>query len=260
MIARAASAIEPPDCVLFDLDGTLLDTAPDLAAALNQLRGEHGIAALPLERIRPTISQGSPGMLKLCFGRTPDDPIYAELDQRFLDLYRAAIAVETALFPGMADVLAYLETHAIRWGVVTNKPGWLAEPLLKTLDLWPRAACVVSGDTLDKRKPDPEPLLHACARAGAAPERSLYVGDAERDVLAGNRAGMRTLVAGFGYLSAEDRPQEWGADGFLEQPSDLFAWLAAPVSVDPFDSDTRRYRSPSAHRSGPPLPNAHKGQ
>lgn len=234
MIPRAVAAAEPPACVLFDLDGTLLDTAPDLAGALNRLRGERGIAALPVERIRSTISQGSPGMLKVCFGLTPDDPLYAELNQRFLELYRAAIAVETALFPGMADVLAYLETFAIRWGVVTNKPGWLTEPLLKALNLWPRATCVVSGDTLTKRKPDPEPLLLACERAGAAPERSLYVGDAERDVLAGNRAGMRTLVAGFGYLSADDRPEDWGADGLLERPHDLFAWLGAPVSIHSF--------------------------
>ncbi len=227
MTVPATDAIASPACVLFDLDGTLLDTAPDLTAALNRLRGDRGLGPLPVERIRPTISRGSPGMLGVCFGLTPDHPHYPELDRRFLDLYREAIAVETALFPGMADVLAYLETRAIRWGVVTNKPGWLAEPLLKTLALWPRAACVVSGDTLDKRKPDPEPLLYACERLGAAPERSLYVGDAERDVLAGNRAGLRTLVAGFGYLGAEDRPEEWGADGFLERPGDLFAWLGA---------------------------------
>lgn len=226
MTARAAN-VAPLACVLFDLDGTLLDTAPDLAAALNRLRRERGTDDLPLELIRPTISQGSPGMLKVCFGLAPDDPLYAEINQRFLELYRQAIAVETALFPGMADVLAYLESNAIRWGVVTNKPGWLTEPLLKALDLWPRAACVVSGDTLDKRKPDPEPLLYACERAGATPARSLYVGDAERDMLAGNRAGMRTLVAGFGYLSVEDRPEQWGADGFLERPGDLLGWLGA---------------------------------
>jgi phosphoglycolate phosphatase len=229
MTARSTSATGPPACVLFDLDGTLLDTAPDLAAALNRLRRERGSADLPFEFIRPTVSHGSPGMLKVCFGLTPEDPLYAELNQRFLELYREAIAVETVLFPGMADILAYLETNAIRWGVVTNKPGWLTEPLLKALDLWPRAACVVSGDTLGKRKPDPEPLLYACERVGAAPARSLYVGDAERDMLAGNQAGMRTLVAGFGYLSADDRPEEWGADGFLERPSDLFDWLGAAV-------------------------------
>lgn len=214
-----------PACVLFDLDGTLLDTAPDLAVALNRLRYERGEPELPPAVIRPTVSHGSPGMLKLGFGLEPDDARYAELNQRFLELYRAAIAVRTALFPGMAEVLVHLETTGIPWGVVTNKPGWLTEPLLKALNLWSRAACVVSGDTLDKRKPDPEPLWHACEQAGAAPDRSLYVGDAERDVQAGNRAGMITLVAGFGYLGTEDRPEDWGAAGFLEQPADLLGWL-----------------------------------
>lgn len=216
-----------PACVLFDLDGTLLDTAPDLAAALNRLRRERGQSELPPAVIRPTVSHGSPGMLKLGFGLEPDDVRYAELNQRFLDLYHAALAVHTALFPGMAEVLIHLETAGIHWGVVTNKPGWLTEPLLKTLNLWSRAACVVSGDTLDKRKPDPEPLWYACEQAGVALGRSLYVGDAERDVQAGNRAGMLTLVAGFGYLGAEDRPEDWGADGFLEQPADLLGWLDA---------------------------------
>ena len=227
MTASPTGISPPPACVLFDLDGTLLDTAPDLAAALNRLRGARGLGPLPVEQIRSTISRGSPGMLGVCFGLTPDDPLYPELDRRFLDLYRGAIAVRTALFPGMAEVLAHLEQRSILWGVVTNKPGWLTEPLLKALALWPRAACVVSGDTLDRRKPDPEPLLYACARLGADPERSLYVGDAERDVQAGNRAGMRTLVAGFGYLGAEDRPEEWDADGFLRQPADLLRWLDA---------------------------------
>ena len=166
-------------------------------------------------------------MLKLGFGLEPDDARYAELNQRFLELYRAAIAVRTTLFPGMAEVLVHLETAGIHWGVVTNKPGWLTEPLLKALNLWSRAACVVSGDTLEKRKPDPEPLWYACEQAGVAPGRSLYVGDAERDVQAGNRAGMITLVAGFGYLGAEDRPEDWGAAGFLERPADLLGWLDA---------------------------------
>lgn len=215
----------PPACVLFDLDGTLLDTVPDLAAALNRLRRERGEPELPPAAIRPTVSHGSPGMLKLGFGLEPDDALYPELNRRFLELYRAAIAVETALFPGMAEVLVHLETAGIHWGVVTNKPAWLTEPLLKALDLWSRAACVVSGDTLDKRKPDPEPLWYACERVGVAPGRSLYVGDAERDVQAGNRAGMITLIAGFGYLGAEDRPGEWGADGLLARPGDLLGWL-----------------------------------
>jgi phosphoglycolate phosphatase len=216
----------PPACVLFDLDGTLLDTAPDLAAALNRLRREHGQSGLlSPATVRPTISQGSPGMLRLGFGLEPDDARYAELNQRFLELYRAAIAVDTTPFPGMAAVLAHLESVGIPWGVVTNKPGWLTEPLLKALALWSRAACVVSGDTLAQRKPDPEPLWHACERVGIAPARALYVGDAERDVRAGNRAGLLTLVACFGYLGAEDRPEDWGADGLLQQPADLLGWL-----------------------------------
>ncbi|MDS4026066.1 MAG: HAD-IA family hydrolase [Candidatus Contendobacter sp.] len=222
-----------PACVLFDLDGTLLDTAPDLVAALNRLRRERGESELLPAAIRPTVSHGSPGMLRLGFGLEPDDARYAELNQRFLELYHAAIAVHTTLFPGMAEVLAHLETAGIPWGVVTNKPGWLTEPLLRALELWSRAACVVSGDTLDKRKPDPEPLWYACEQVGVAPGRALYVGDAERDVQAGNRAGMVTLIAGFGYLGVADRPEDWGADGFLEQPTDLLGWLgAAGVSTE----------------------------
>ena len=214
-----------PACVLFDLDGTLLDTAPDLTTALLRLSEERGLPRPRYEQVRPTVSHGSPGMLKAAFGLHPDDPLYIKINPRFLELYRDAIAVKTALFPGMAEVLAHLEAAAIPWGVVTNKPGWLTEPLLQALGLWSRAGCVVSGDTLSTRKPDPEPLLYACAQVGAAPARSLYVGDAERDVQAGKRAGMITLVAGFGYLSDADRPREWAADGFLEQPGDLLAWL-----------------------------------
>ncbi len=214
-----------PACVLFDLDGTLLDTAPDLTAALLRLSEERDLPKPRYEQVRPAVSHGSPGMLKAAFGLHPDDPLYLEINPRFLELYRDAIAVKTALFPGMAEVLAHLEAAAIPWGVVTNKPGWLTEPLLQALGLWSRAGCVVSGDTLSTRKPDPEPLLYACAQVGAAPAQSLYVGDAERDVQAGKRAGMITLVAGFGYLGDADRPREWAADGFLEQPGDLLAWL-----------------------------------
>lgn len=223
--------IHPPACVLFDLDGTLLDTAPDLTAALNRLRCELGESALPPDAIRPAVSQGSPAMLKLSFGLTDDDPRYDALNQRFLDLYREFIAVETALFPGMDQVLAYLEASAIHWGVVTNKPGWLTEPLMKALGLWPRAACVVSGDTLSKRKPDPEPLLYACAQVGIPPSHSCYVGDAERDMQAGKQAGMIALIAGFGYLGNEDKPEEWGADGFLERPTDLLDWLGGSAAT-----------------------------
>lgn len=222
-----------PACVLFDLDGTLLDTAPDLAAALNQLRRERGQPALPVAAIRSTVSHGSPGMLKRCFDLEPETSEYAELNLRFLAQYRQAIAVETALFPGMDAVLAYLERTGIPWGIVTNKPDWLTEPLLQALGLRSRAACVVSGDTLPQRKPEPEPLWHACAQVGVAPGEALYIGDAERDVQASRRAGLVALVAGFGYLSAQDQPEQWGAAGILRQPADLFDWLGDTARRQP---------------------------
>lgn len=214
-----------PDSVLFDLDGTLLDTAPDMLRALCQLCRERSVPEPSLAMIRPTVSHGSPGMLPAALGLAVGDAEYAECEQRFLQLYRAGLAIETALFPGMAQVLEHLEAQAIPWGIVTNKPSWLTEPLLQALALWNRAACVVSGDTLEKCKPEPEPLWYACAQIGATAQRSLYVGDAERDIQAGKRAGMVALVAGFGYLDVADRPSAWGADGLLAHPHELLHWL-----------------------------------
>jgi len=212
-------------CVLFDLDGTLLDTAPDMALALNRLRLEEGIPALPFEQIRPEVSHGAAAMIRLGFGMTLENPDFARLRQRFLDLYQGDLAIDTAPFPGVQETLCQLESRTIPWGVVTNKPGWLTEPLLRALRLWERAACVVSGDTLAKRKPDPEPLLYASQLVGIAPARCLYVGDAERDIEAGRRAGMVTLAARFGYLQADDKPEAWGADGLIDKPEDLLVWL-----------------------------------
>jgi 2-phosphoglycolate phosphatase len=144
---------------------------------------------------------------------------------RLLARYRDNIARATRPFPGMDEVLAELERRGYRWGVVTNKPGWLAEPLLKALELYDRAACVVSGDTLETRKPHPAPMLHACALTGSPPEHCVYVGDAERDVEAGKNAGMRTLVALFGYFQPHDRPQDWAADDMIRSPPELLDWL-----------------------------------
>ncbi len=207
--------------VLFDLDGTLLDTAPDLAAALNATLQLNERAALPFETIRPVVSHGGRALIELGFGIDPQHPEFEPLRKQLLDFYEANIAVQTALFPGMAEVLDELEKRDIRWGVVTNKPGWLTDPLLDALDLSPRAACVVSGDTLKERKPHPAPLLHACTLARCQPQQTLYVGDAERDIEAGRNAGMHTLVALFGYLMEHDRPQDWGADALVEQPADI---------------------------------------
>jgi len=211
--------------VLFDLDGTLLDTAPDLAAALNTVLLEHGREPLPCESVRPAVSHGGVAIIRRGFRLEANDPAIEPLRQRLLEVYRANISRLTRPFPGMAEVLDTLEARGLNWGVVTNKPGWLTQPLLTDLGLLQRAACVVSGDTLAQRKPDPAPMLHACAIAGSEPGRCVYVGDAQRDVEAGLRAGMYTLVALFGYFLEEDRPREWPADAVISEPAELLRWL-----------------------------------
>ncbi len=211
--------------VLFDLDGTLADTAPDLAAALNAVLLASGKSALPFEKIRPAVSHGGKALIKVGFDLPPDSDEAEALRLQLLDHYRDNIAQHTQLFPGMEDVLAYIEDSGNNWGVVTNKPGWLTHPLMAALKLDQRAACVISGDTLDERKPHPAPLLHACELAGSQAEHCVYIGDAERDIIAGNRAGMHTLLALFGYLEDSDQPHEWGADASVESPEAILHWL-----------------------------------
>lgn len=210
--------------VLFDLDGTLLDTAPDMAGALNELRIAEGLEPLPFDALRPHVSHGSVRLVSVGFG-LEEGADHERLRLRFLDLYRARLAVATRPFAGMERVLGAIEAADLVWGVVTNKPGWLAAPLLAALDLGRRCGCLVSGDTLPLRKPHPLPLLHAAERLDVAPAACTYVGDAERDVQAGRAAGMRTLVAGFGYLGADDEPWTWGADGIVRSPLELLDWL-----------------------------------
>ena len=210
--------------VLFDLDGTLLDTAPDMAGALNELRIAEGLEPLPFDALRPHVSHGSVRLVSVGFG-LDEGAEHERLRLRFLDIYRARLASATRPFDGIERVLGAIEAAGLAWGVVTNKPGWLTEPLLEELDLRGRCGCVVSGDTLPVRKPHPRPLLHAAETLGLAPAECTYVGDAERDVQAGRAAGMRTLVAGFGYLGADDRPAAWGADGILASPLELLDWL-----------------------------------
>lgn len=214
------------DAVLFDLDGTLIDTAPDMVRALNVILAAEGRPALPLAVGRPHVSNGATGLLRAAFG---DDPSIAEGSSRhaaFLQHYAADLARESRLFPGMADALARIEAAGLAWGVVTNKPGWLTDPLLRALDLERRAACVVSGDTVARRKPAPDPILHACACLDTTPARTVYVGDAERDIAAGRAAGSRTLVALFGYIEPGGDPFAWGADGMLAEPAELRHHLA----------------------------------
>jgi 2-phosphoglycolate phosphatase len=211
--------------VLFDLDGTLLDTAPDLADALNLVLVEHHRPPLPFQEIRGVVSHGGLALIRLGFALDESHPDFQPLRVRLLARYRENLSRKTRPFPGMSELLDQLERRGYNWGVVTNKPGWLTEPLLKDLGLFERSACVVSGDTLQMRKPHPAPMWHACKQAGSRPEQCVYVGDARRDIEAGRNAGMRTLVALFGYFQAHDRPEEWKADGLIHTPLALLDWL-----------------------------------
>jgi 2-phosphoglycolate phosphatase len=212
--------------VLFDLDGTLLDTAPDMVGALNALRREELLAPMPYDSIRSAVSHGAARVVKAGF---PDaEPEAAlRLQRRFLEIYRGALCRETRLFPGMSEALDALAVWRIKSGIVTNKAAWLTEPLLEELGLRERFACVVSGDTLAERKPHPLPLLHAAALADVSPGECIYVGDAERDVQAAHAAAMPALVANYGYVRADEDTRQWGGDGYLERPLDLLDWLKA---------------------------------
>ena len=212
--------------VLFDLDGTFADTAPDMAYALNRLLELRERPPLPFERIRPHVSHGGRAMISIGFGLAPEDAEFDRLRQEFLDIYADNLVRETALFPGMPDLLDFLETRDIPWGIVTNKPSWLTDPLMQALGLAERAACIVSGDTAARAKPHPDPLYHACRLIDVDPIDCWYVGDAERDIAAGRAAGTGTLVAMFGYLDAAEDPRTWGADGMIRKPLDVLGWLS----------------------------------
>ncbi|CAG0940356.1 N-acetyl-D-muramate 6-phosphate phosphatase [Gallionellaceae bacterium] len=214
------------EAVLFDLDGTFADTAPDLAAALNHVRTRHALPPLPLEAIRPQASHGSPGLLKLGFGITPDAPDYPALRLAFLDYYTAHICVHTTLFPGMAQLIEVLEQRGLPWGIVTNKPHRLTLPLMQALGYAERAGCLVSGDTCAHAKPHPDPLLKAAEMLAIAPERCLFLGDDIRDVEAGRAAGTKNLIARYGYIAAQEDLAAWQADGAIDSPMELIAHLA----------------------------------
>jgi N-acetyl-D-muramate 6-phosphate phosphatase len=213
--------------VLFDLDGTLVDTAPDLAAALNKLLAEERRPPLAFHVIRPVASHGSTGLIRLGFGKDPADETFGRLRERLLVHYAENLCRETRLFPGVKQLLARLREREIRWGIVTNKPAYLAEPLIAQLAFDDPPVCLVSGDTTPNRKPHPEPMLHACAIAGTPPAESLYVGDAERDIHAGRGAGMKTLVALYGYIGENEAPAHWGADGMISEPLEILDWIGA---------------------------------
>jgi N-acetyl-D-muramate 6-phosphate phosphatase len=214
----------PLAAVLLDLDGTLLDTAPDLARALNTLRGEQRLAPLAFELIRPQVSNGATAVVSIGFPEA-DAPQFELLRARFLELYRAELVVETRLFPGFDEVLSQLEAHRVPWGVVTNKPRWLTEPLMQQLGLLERAGCVLSGDSLPVRKPDPLPLLTAARQLDVEPARCLYLGDALRDMQAARAANMVALGASFGYIGAHDAVHDWPVTAWIDEPLELLAWV-----------------------------------
>jgi len=210
--------------VLFDFDGTLADSAPDLAAALNRMRTKRGLEALRVEAARAYVSMGARGMLRVGFGMTPDHPAYAAMREEFLQLYSEAICVHTRLMTGMPEVLAELERRSIAWGIVTNKAMRLTERIVPALGLAP--ACVVGGDSTPHLKPHPAPLLLAAGQLGLAPSDCTYVGDDLRDIQAGRAAGMRCIAVDYGYHGGEHPgPAEWNADATISHPSELLEHL-----------------------------------
>jgi len=213
------------DVVFFDLDGTLVDTAPDLAYALNQVLQEQGKRPLPYQTIRPAASHGSAGLLALGFDHSPDSEAFKALQKRFVQIYQDNLSRQSCLFDGIADVIDSLDSSGKKWGVITNKPSFLTEPLMTALDLNSRAACIVSGDTTANSKPHPEPMLHACKLTGVDPASCIYIGDAQRDIEAGRNANMHTIVACYGYLGDDDKPENWQADAMINHPIELQQWL-----------------------------------
>lgn len=211
--------------VLFDLDGTFADTAPDLGFALNiQLRAR-GRAPLPISTIRRVASSGARGLLGLGFSIAPGDPDYERMSAELLDLYESRLCEETTLFPGISELLDAMEARGLPWGIVTNKARRFTEPLLRALRIADRAACVVSGDSTPHRKPHPEPLLAAARTLRVDPAACIYLGDDERDMLAGRAAGMRVAVAQYGYLGTGHPPECWPADLRIQHPLELLAAL-----------------------------------
>jgi 2-phosphoglycolate phosphatase len=211
--------------VLFDLDGTLIDSAPDLAAAANAMRAARGLEPMPAQALRPMVGAGARGMIGLALGVRPGDADYDALRAEFLERYEQGLLVHTAVFATMAPILDRLDAEVHRWGIVTNKAERFTRPIVAGLGLHERAVVVVCGDTTPHSKPHPEPLLEAARRAGVPAARCIYVGDDARDVQAGRAAGMATLAAGWGYLGQGEPVQAWGADAVLDEPHALLQWL-----------------------------------
>ena len=211
--------------ILFDFDGTLADTAPDLGHALNRQRIARGLPELPLSKIRPQASAGSRGLLGLGFNIKPDDDQYEFMREEFLDFYTQRLCHDTCLFPGINELLDQLDARKLPWGIVTNKPARFAHPLIEILGLTQRVGCVICGDDIRNTKPHPEPLLTASKRMDIDPAHCIYLGDDIRDVQASLAAGMQPIVARYGYLGSDQPPESWGARYLIDHPKELLAYL-----------------------------------
>jgi phosphoglycolate phosphatase len=214
--------------VLFDLDGTLVDSAPDLAAAVDDMRVRRGLASLPLAHYRPMAGAGARGMLGIAFDVLPDDADFPALREEFFSNYERCLTDRTQAFDGVPDMLAALSASGLPWGVVTNKAARFTEPLTRAMALFANASTIISGDTTAHAKPHPMPLLEAAKRIGVAPERCVYVGDDERDIVAGLAAGMGTVAVTYGYLGQKADTSAWGAHATINSAQELLQLIAQP--------------------------------
>ncbi|MBB1601895.1 HAD family hydrolase [Variovorax sp. UMC13] len=218
----AAPALQ---AVLFDLDGTLVDSAPELGAAADKMRTDRGLSSLPLERYRPMAGAGARGMLGIAFDITPQSPDFPALREEFFVNYEARMLLNTHVFDGVSELIDALAQRGLAWGIVTNKSKRFTDPLTRSIPVFASAGAVVSGDTTPHAKPHPEPLFEAARRLGLDPTRCVYVGDDERDIVAGRAAGMRTVAATYGYMGAQADAALWNADGAIDSPMALLQWL-----------------------------------
>lgn len=225
MTAPQATLLQDVRCVLFDLDGTLIDSAPDLAHAADAMRIARGLPPLPFAAYRASAGSGARGMLAVAFGSTPNDAAFSGLRDEFLDRYERCMTQRTHAFPGVDELLSALAERGLVWGVVTNKARRFTAPLLAGMPLFAGAAAVISGDTTPHTKPHPAPVIEAMRQSGVTAAQCLYVGDDERDVIAGRDAGVRTVAARYGYLGQGADPDMWGADAIIDQPLQLLKLL-----------------------------------
>lgn len=215
---------------LLDLDGTIADTAPDLVAALNALLAEEGRDPLDYEAVRPFVSYGSPRLVRMGFGEDLSESDFERLKKRFLEYYRSQICRRTRLFPGIGELLEMIEAVGLTWGVVTNKPGWLTIPLMTELGLMERAGSIISGDTLERSKPHPDPLLRAASDLNIDTGECAYIGDAKRDIEAGRAAGMFTIAVSWGYIPVDEDIYNWDAHRVLDAPHEILEYVPQQAS------------------------------